>query len=68
MFTPAVAADRVTVQWMSVPGLSYQLERALDLVGPWSVIQTLAASAGGLETGRDVQAERAVYRVRVLGR
>jgi len=68
VFTPAVAADRVTVQWMSVPGLSYQLERAMDLTGPWSVIQTLAASAGGLETGRDVQAERAVYRVRVQGR
>ncbi len=36
------------IQFDGLPGLSYRLQRATNLMGPWDTIDTQTASASGL--------------------
>lgn len=64
-----LVSDGVRVRFSIVPGDNYQLERALKLKGPWTVISTSRGLASGLIEYLDTSARRetAFYRT-VVGR
>lgn len=62
---PAVTADRVLVGWDSVPGVAYVVERAEDPVGPWTTLDRVDSSSGGVAVVEDTLLPGALYRVRV---
>ncbi len=65
MLLPVVANDQAHLKWYAVPGMAYVLERASDPAGPWTIIQSVNPSSGGLAGAVDSSTDRAIYRVRV---
>ncbi len=65
MLLPVVTADQAHLQWYAVPGMAYVLERANELAGPWTIVELVDPSSGGLTGAVDSRTDGAFYRVRV---
>jgi hypothetical protein len=48
VMAPMVAQDSVTVNFSGIPGLTYTVQRAPTLAGPWTTIATVSLGQSGL--------------------
>jgi hypothetical protein len=54
MLPPSAGPDGIAVRFAGIPGLTYTLQRAPTLAGPWTTIATVTVPDGGIATYLDV--------------
>ena len=64
---PSDIPDEIEIIWASVTGKTYVVESSLDLVGNWSLHDSVTAGGSTSRTTDQTSGKRKFYRVRVSG-